>query len=67
VSARPAGRTCCADRWHSLPHAPRRRRSPGRCAAGELAAIKAEQLRLAGEVAELKALVQRLAGELGIS
>ena len=35
--------------------------------AGELAAIKAEQLRLAGEVAELKALVQRLAGELGIS
>ena len=35
--------------------------------AGELAAIKAEQMRLAGEVAELKALVQRLAGELGIS
>ncbi len=35
--------------------------------AGEFAAIKAEQLRLAGEVAELKALVQRLAGELGIS
>ena len=35
--------------------------------AGELAAIKAEQLRLAGEVAELKALVQRLASELGIS
>ncbi len=35
--------------------------------AGELAAIKAEQMRLASEVAELKALVQRMAGELGIS
>ena len=35
--------------------------------AGELAAIKAEQMRLAGEVAEIKALVQRLAGELGIN
>lgn len=35
--------------------------------ASELAAIKAEQMRLAGEVAELKALVQRLAAELGIS
>lgn len=35
--------------------------------AGELAAIKAEQLRLASEVAELKALVQRLVAELGIS
>ena len=35
--------------------------------AGELAAIKAEQSRLAAEVAELKALVQRLAGELGVN
>jgi uncharacterized protein YceH (UPF0502 family) len=35
-------------------------------AAGELAAIKAEQTRLAAEVAELRALVQRLAGELGV-
>ncbi len=36
-------------------------------AAGELAAIKAEQNRLAAEVADLRALVQRMAGELGIS
>jgi uncharacterized protein YceH (UPF0502 family) len=34
---------------------------------GELAALKAEQLRLAAEVAELRALVQRLASELGVS
>jgi hypothetical protein len=34
--------------------------------AGEIAALKAEQTRLAGEVAELKALVQRLARELGV-
>jgi uncharacterized protein len=34
--------------------------------AGELAALKAEQARLAAEVAELKALVQRLAAELGV-
>jgi uncharacterized protein len=33
--------------------------------AGELAALKAEQTRLADEVAELRALVQRLAKELG--
>ncbi len=36
-------------------------------AAGELAAIKTEQARLAAEVADLKALVQRLAAELGIA
>ncbi len=36
-------------------------------AAGELAAIKAEQTRLAAEVAELRALVQRLASELGVA
>ncbi len=34
---------------------------------GELAALKAEQLRLAAEVAELRTLVQRLAGELGVT
>jgi uncharacterized protein YceH (UPF0502 family) len=34
--------------------------------AGEIAALKAEQARLADELAELRALVQRLAGELGI-
>ncbi len=34
--------------------------------AGELAAIKAEQTRLAQEVADLRALVQRLARELGV-
>ncbi len=34
--------------------------------AGELAAIKAEQTRLAAEVAELKAVVQRMARELGM-
>ena len=34
--------------------------------AGELAALKAEQARLAAEVVELKALVQRLCNELGL-
>jgi hypothetical protein len=34
--------------------------------AGELAALKAEQTRLAAEVAELKQLVQRIARELGL-
>lgn len=34
--------------------------------AGELAALKAEQARLAGEVEQLKALVQRLCTELGV-
>ncbi len=33
---------------------------------GELAALKAEQTRLAAEVAELRTLVQRLARELGV-
>jgi uncharacterized protein len=33
---------------------------------GELAALKAEQLRLAAEVAELRTLVQRMAAELGM-
>ena len=35
--------------------------------AGELAAVKAEQTRLAAEVAELRQLVQRMAAELGIT
>ena len=35
-------------------------------ASGEIAALKAEQSRLAGELAELRALVMRMAGELGI-
>jgi len=35
-------------------------------ALGELAALKAEQTRLAAEVADLRALVQRLASELGL-
>jgi uncharacterized protein YceH (UPF0502 family) len=34
--------------------------------SGEIAALRAEQTRLAAEVAELKALVQRLARELGV-
>jgi uncharacterized protein len=35
--------------------------------AGELAALKAEQTRLAAELEQLKALVSRLASELGVS
>ena len=38
----------------------------GGVSAGELAALKAEQTRLAVEVEALKALVHRMAGELGI-
>ncbi len=34
--------------------------------AGEIAALKAEQTRLAEELAELRSLVRRMAGELGI-
>jgi uncharacterized protein len=40
---------------------------PASVGAGEIAALKAEQARLAAEVAELKALVQRIAGELGVA
>ncbi len=36
-------------------------------AMGELAALKAEQARMAAELAELKALVQRMAHELGVA
>ncbi len=39
---------------------------PESVSAGEIAALKAEQARLAAELAELKALVHRLAGELGV-
>lgn len=39
----------------------------GSVSAGELAALKAEQTRLAEEVAALRTLVERLARELGIS
>jgi uncharacterized protein len=35
-------------------------------ALGELAALKAEQTRLAAEVTELRTLVQKLARELGV-
>lgn len=35
-------------------------------AAGELAALKAEQLRMAAEIATLKSLVERLCAELGV-
>ena len=38
----------------------------GNVSAGELAALKAEQTRMAGELAELRELVQRMARELGI-
>jgi len=40
--------------------------APVAVSAGELAALKAEQTRLADELADLRALVQRLARELGI-
>ncbi len=40
--------------------------APMGVSAGELAALKAEQTRLADEVAELRALVQKLARELGV-
>ena len=38
----------------------------GSVSSAELAALKAEQARMAGELAELKALVQRMARELGV-
>lgn len=40
--------------------------APDFVAAGEMAALKAEQARLATEVAELRAVVARITGELGI-
>jgi uncharacterized protein YceH (UPF0502 family) len=43
-----------------------RGRNEDSVSAGEIAALKAEQTRLASEVSELKALVQRLARELGV-
>jgi len=41
--------------------------SGSRVSEGELAAIKAEQARMAAELAELRALVNRMASELGLS
>jgi uncharacterized protein YceH (UPF0502 family) len=38
----------------------------GSVSAGEIAALKAEQARLAEELAELRALVKRIGAELGI-
>ena len=38
----------------------------GSVSAGEIAALKAEQARLADELAQLRALVQRMAADLGI-
>jgi uncharacterized protein YceH (UPF0502 family) len=38
----------------------------GGVSAGEIAALKAEQARLADEMAQLRALVQRMAAELGM-
>jgi hypothetical protein len=40
--------------------------SEGGVSAGEIAALKAEQTRLAAELSQLRALVQRMAFELGI-
>ena len=49
----------------ALPSALAATDAPVGVSAGELAALKAEQTRLADEVAELRTLVQRLAQELG--
>ncbi len=50
----------------ALPQASAASDAPVGVSAGELAALKAEQTRLADEVAELRTLVQRLARELGV-
>ena len=50
----------------ALPAASALYDEPAGVSAGELAALKAEQTRLAAEVAELRASLQRLARELGI-
>ncbi len=50
----------------SLPAASANGEAPVGVSAGELAALKAEQTRLAAEVTELRTLVQRLARELGV-
>ena len=50
----------------ALPAASLATDAPMGVSAGELAALKAEQTRLADEVAALRALVQKLARELGV-
>ncbi len=50
----------------ALPATPALGDTPMGVGAGELAALKAEQTRLAAEVADLRTLVQRLARELGL-
>ena len=50
----------------ALPASAPLAQEPMGVSAGELAALKAEQTRLADEVATLRALVQRLARELGV-
>ena len=50
----------------AMPAASLAPEAPLGVSAGELAAVKAEQTRLADEVTELRTLVQRLARELGV-
>ena len=50
----------------AMPQASAAADVPMGVSAGELAALKAEQTRLADEVSELRSLVQRLARELGV-
>ena len=50
----------------AMPAAGQAADAPMGVSAGELAALKAEQTRLADEVAALRALVQKLARELGV-
>jgi uncharacterized protein YceH (UPF0502 family) len=50
----------------ALPAAAHAGGDSGGVSAGELAALKAEQTRLADEVTQLRALVERLARELGV-
>lgn len=56
----------CGEPDVSAMTAPASPAGEGGVSAGEIAALKAEQTRLADEVAALRALVQRMAGELGI-
>ena len=51
----------------ALPAALQAEGGAGGVTAGELAALKAEQTRLAAEVAELRALVEKMARELGLA
>jgi uncharacterized protein YceH (UPF0502 family) len=56
----------CGEPDPSLAVATPMQAGEGSVGAGEIAALKAEQARLAEELAKLRALVQRVAGELGI-